>query len=71
MQGFDEEEGYDVVVAANVLHATHSMDHTMGQVSQLLKPGGKLILVEGSGESRLIHGEFVFGLVPGWWMGKQ
>ena len=71
MQGFDEEEGYDIVVAANVLHATHIMDHTMAQVNRLLKPGGKLILVEGSAESLQIHGEFVFGLVPGWWMGEQ
>ena len=71
MQGFDEEEAFDMIVAANVLHATHSMNHTMSQVSRLLKPGGKLILVEGSGESRGIQGEFVFGLVPGWWMGKQ
>ena len=71
VQGFDEKECYDIVVAANVLHATHNMNHTMSQVGSLLKPGGKLILVEGSGESRQIHGEFVFGLVPGWWMGKQ
>ena len=71
MQGFDEEEAYDIIVAANVLHATHNMDHTMGQVGRLLKTGGKLILVEGNAEGHHIHGEFVFGLVPGWWMGKQ
>ena len=67
-QGFDENEGYDVVVAANVLHATHNMEHTMSQVNRLLKPNGKLILVEASA-GRQVSGELIFGLLPGWWMG--
>ena len=69
-QGFDENEGYDIIVAANVLHATHNMDHTMSQVNKLLKPDGKLVLVEGTADSQ-ISGAFCFGLLPGWWMGKQ
>ena len=57
------------MIAANVLHATHVMNHTMSQVNSMLKPDGKLILVEAAG-GRMISGEMVFGLLPGWWMGK-
>ena len=70
MQGFDESEGYDIIVAANVLHATHNMHHTMSQVNRLLKTNGKLILVEAFA-GRRIYGELIFGLLPGWWMGKR
>ena len=69
-QGFDENEVYDIVVAANVLHATHNMNHTMSQVNRLLKPDGKLILVEATAGHQS-SGGFVFGLLPGWWMGTQ
>lgn len=69
-QGFNESENYDIIVAANVLHATHNMDHTMSQVNRLLKPDGKLVLVEATA-GRQISGKLVFGLLPGWWMGKQ
>ena len=69
-QGFDESEGYDIIVAANVLHATHKMDHTMSQVNKLLKPDGKLVLVEATSDSQPLLG-FCFGLLSGWWMGKH
>ena len=69
-QGFDENEGYDIIVAANVLHATSNMDHTMNQVYKLLNPGGKVVLVEGTTRRR-ISLELIFGLLPGWWLGKQ
>lgn len=68
-QGFPEEK-YDVIVAANVLHATHKMDHTMTNVGKLLKPGGKLVLVEVTGADHALSGPFVFGTLPGWWTGK-
>lgn len=44
-QGF-EHGYYDLIVAANVLHATASMGRTMNTVRKLLKPGGTLLLVE-------------------------
>lgn len=69
-QGFARDESYDIIVAANVLHATHNMDHTMSKVNTLLKPDGKLVLVEAS-PGRQVSGELIFGLLPGWWMGKQ
>ena len=67
-QGF-EREGYDLVVAANVLHATAEMQTTMKNVNTLLRPGGMLVLVEVTNPSQ-IAGPMVFGLLPGWWMGK-
>lgn len=67
-QGF-EDETYDVIIAANVLHATHKMDHTMTNVGKLLKPGGKLVLVEVTGADHALSGPFVFGTLPGWWTG--
>ncbi|KAK4695698.1 hypothetical protein P7C71_g2103, partial [Lecanoromycetidae sp. Uapishka_2] len=66
-QGFDSNETYDIIVAAGVLHATHNMNHTMSQVNRLLKPDGKLILVEAMAGHH-ISGDFIFGLLPGWWM---
>lgn len=68
-QGF-EQETYDVIIAANVLHATHKMDHTMDNVRKLLKPGGKLVLVEVTGADHALSGPFVFGTLSGWWTGK-
>lgn len=66
-QGF-EEGGYDVVVAANVLHATSSMKTTLQNVRRLLKPGGKAILIELTKE-RLAK-SLIFGTLLGWWVGK-
>lgn len=56
---------YDVIVAANVLHATTDMHRTMTHVRKLLRPGGKLILLEMT--NRLIAGSVIFGTLPGWW----
>ncbi|KAB5536494.1 hypothetical protein GE09DRAFT_1290796 [Coniochaeta sp. 2T2.1] len=41
-----EEGTYDVIIAANVLHATQKMQVTMSHVRKLLKPGGQLVLME-------------------------
>ena len=67
-QGFPEES-YDLVIASNVLHATNSMDNTLENVRRLLKPGGRLALIE---LTRLRPAwSIVFGLLPGWWNGKS
>ncbi|KAL8782461.1 MAG: hypothetical protein Q9213_005355 [Squamulea squamosa] len=68
-QGF-EKEGYDLIIAANVLHATTKLDKTMMNVHSLLKPGGKLLLVEVTNMAEL-SGPLIFGLLPGWWMGVE
>lgn len=68
LQGY-ELGTYDVVVAANVLHATKSMHNTMTNVRKLLKPGGKLILVELTRERMTTS--TIFGTLPGWWAGEE
>ena len=66
-QGF-KEQSYDLIVAANVLHATSSMDKIMRHVRKLLKPSGKLCLIELTRERMMTS--VVFGTLPGWWAGK-
>jgi NADPH:quinone reductase-like Zn-dependent oxidoreductase/malonyl CoA-acyl carrier protein transacylase/ubiquinone/menaquinone biosynthesis C-methylase UbiE len=66
-QGF-MEGAYDLVIAANVLHATVSMSKTMTNVRSLLKPGGKLLLLEITSPS---IASFPFATLPGWWLGKE
>ena len=63
-QGFGLNE-YDVVVAANVLHATCSLKQALKHLRQLLAPGGMLILLEGTGRCRWL--DLIFGLTEGWW----
>lgn len=65
-QGF-EDERFDLVVAANVLHATARMARTMRNVRKLLKPGGKLLLIE----ITTTRGQlFPFATLPGWWLSE-
>jgi acyl transferase domain-containing protein len=64
-QGF-ECGSYDIIVAGQVLHATKTMRSTMRNVRSLLKPGGKLLLMESTKDQ--MDMQFVFGLLPGWWL---
>jgi NADPH:quinone reductase-like Zn-dependent oxidoreductase len=66
-QGF-EYGTYDVVIAANALHATESIDRTLTNVRKLLKPGGKLVLFE---TTSLLSWHRFFGLLPGWWLSVE
>lgn len=68
-QGFSGEQ-YDVICAANVIHATKSLDATLSSVRKLLKPGGKLILYEMT-NTDMIRTGFAFGLLPGWWLSVE
>lgn len=61
------EGGYDVVVAANVLHATRNLAETVQHTRSLLKPGGYLILMEATGDS--LAATYTMGALPGWWLG--
>ncbi|KAJ6096143.1 reducing type I polyketide synthase [Penicillium sp. IBT 16267x] len=67
-QGF-ELGSYDLVIAANVIHATKNLDVTLKNVHALLKPGGKLMLLEQTGD--FARGGFAFGLLPGWWLSED
>ncbi|GFF56682.1 hybrid NRPS/PKS enzyme, putative [Aspergillus udagawae] len=66
-QGF-KECSYDVIVAANVLHATRKLEETMNHVRALLKPGGYLVLMEITGP-HVLRTQFIMGGLPGWWYG--
>lgn len=66
-QGFGMKE-YDMIIAANVLHATSLLVRTMGNVQKLLKPGGKLVLIE---ETVPALRRFPFATLPGWWLSKS
>ncbi len=63
-QGF-EEHNYDVIIAANVLHATTSIKQTLYHVRKLLAPGGMLVLLEVTTRQR--WADLIFGLLEGWW----
>jgi len=67
-QGFEEGE-YDIVIAANVLHATGSMDQTLANVKKLLKPTGKLVLAEITNPLLRVH--MIVGSLDGWWLGGK
>ncbi|KAL4734136.1 hypothetical protein BDV11DRAFT_175032 [Aspergillus similis] len=60
---------YDVVIAAQVLHATTSMTRTLSNVRKLMKPGGTLLLVETTQDQ--LDTEFSFGILPGWWLSEE
>lgn len=63
-QGFVEHQ-QDVVVAANVLHATQDLKQTLQHVRKLLAPGGVLVLLETTHPQRWL--DLIFGLLDGWW----
>ncbi|TCS93646.1 SDR family NAD(P)-dependent oxidoreductase [Hazenella coriacea] len=61
-----EAGGYDVVIAANVLHATKNIRETLRNAKAVLKNGGCLLLNEMAGNSLFTH--LTFGLLEGWWL---
>ncbi|WP_053913131.1 SDR family NAD(P)-dependent oxidoreductase [Streptomyces sp. SCSIO 75703] len=63
-QGLDEG-GYDVVVAANVLHATRDLGRTLAHVRRLLADDGRLVLCEATASTAFTT--LTFGLLEGWW----
>ncbi|KAI8632693.1 polyketide synthase [Xylariaceae sp. FL1651] len=66
-QGF-ENESYDVVVACQALNSTSSTEKTLRHVRSLLKPGGRLILVETTNDQ--LDYRFISGLLPDPWLSQ-
>ncbi len=56
---------YDLVIAANVLHATKNIKETMQHVRHLLKSNGVIFLNEITQNNLINH--VTFGLLEGWW----
>ncbi|MEY9908401.1 SAM-dependent methyltransferase [Catenulispora sp. MAP12-49] len=67
-QGF-EPGAFDLVVAANVLHATADLPRTLANVAQLLSPGGRLVLREIT--TPMMFVTMSFGLLDGWWSAQD
>jgi acyl transferase domain-containing protein/non-ribosomal peptide synthetase component F/SAM-dependent methyltransferase len=61
-----EPGSYDVVIAANVLHATRDIRQTLRNAKALLKRQGVLLLNELTDSSVFTH--LSFGLLQGWWL---
>jgi acyl transferase domain-containing protein/NADPH:quinone reductase-like Zn-dependent oxidoreductase/NAD(P)-dependent dehydrogenase (short-subunit alcohol dehydrogenase family) len=63
-QGF-AKESFDIIVAANCVHATMDLEDSLKRLRALLAPGGLLLLLELTGFERWV--DITFGLTEGWW----
>ena len=57
---------FDLIVASIVLHATPLMDVTVAHARALLRPGGRLVLMELTAVAAAQNA--IFGTLEGWWM---
>ncbi|BBB92537.1 MAG TPA: SDR family NAD(P)-dependent oxidoreductase [Methylomusa anaerophila] len=57
---------YDIVIAANVLHATKNIRQTLRNIKAVLKRNGILLINEVTQKS--IFTTLTFGLLNGWWL---
>ncbi|NML68960.1 amino acid adenylation domain-containing protein [Chryseobacterium sp. RP-3-3] len=64
-QGF-LEGAYDIIIAANVLHATRDITHTLTQLKKLLKANGVILMNEIARKE--LFTTLTFGLLDGWWL---
>ncbi|MCM2373287.1 type I polyketide synthase [Aporhodopirellula aestuarii] len=65
-QGFEDSlQKFDIVIAANVLHATADLSVAMRNIRTLIHPQGQLVVLEGTEPARWL--DLTFGLTPGWW----
>ncbi|OTA87488.1 hypothetical protein M434DRAFT_35325 [Hypoxylon sp. CO27-5] len=64
-QGY--EQAYDLIIACQVLHATSNMRKTLINCRKLLKPGGRLVVVE-TNQNVIVPG-VVVGTFTGYWAG--
>jgi len=63
-QGYQSNQ-FDVIVAANVLHATPDVRRSLSNIRKLLVPEGMLVLLEGVDHQRF--SDLTVGLTKGWW----
>ncbi|MGO4614967.1 SDR family NAD(P)-dependent oxidoreductase [Nocardia sp. 2YAB30] len=56
---------FDVVVAADVVHATADAEKTLRYLQEMLSPCGLLLLIEAAPDSPWL--DLTFGLTAGWW----
>lgn len=65
-QGFDLG-AYDLIIGANVVHATPSLHTSLKHLRSLLRPGGRIFLQELSPETKWVN--YIWGYLSGWWLG--
>jgi acyl transferase domain-containing protein/SAM-dependent methyltransferase len=58
--------GFDIIIAANVVHATRDLRRSLEALRRRLAPGGLLVLLEVVRPQRL--GDLTVGLTDGWWL---
>ena len=63
-QGLDAS-GYDIILCANVLHATCNLNASLLNINRVAAFGADLILLEGNGRQMWL--DLTFGLTDGWW----
>ena len=63
-QGF-AAHGFDLVIGANVVHATRDLRETLAHIKRVLAPEGMLMLCEGMMPQGWI--DLTFGMTEGWW----
>ncbi|KAH7022074.1 putative polyketide synthase, partial [Ilyonectria destructans] len=68
IQGFTAK-AYDLIIASNVLHATPDILVTLKHSRELLKPNGKLVLMEAVTHDMPLN--LAFPLLPGWWLAED
>ncbi|MGW1784018.1 SDR family NAD(P)-dependent oxidoreductase [Streptomyces sp. NPDC002143] len=68
LQGI-EAGSYHLVVAANVLHATHDMRNTLRNAKAAMRDRGWLLLNELTAFDVFSH--LTFGLLEGWWLSED
>ncbi|KAL4923070.1 S-adenosyl-L-methionine-dependent methyltransferase [Aspergillus undulatus] len=67
-QGFAEGT-FDMVVSSNCLHATKSLDETLRHCRKLLRPGGRLVLLEITRD--FLPTQLAMSTLPGWFLGIE
>ncbi|EFC37927.1 predicted protein [Naegleria gruberi] len=67
---FIEKDSFDLVIAANVVHATQDLKSVFSLISSLLVSNGQLVLVESDPlGAQFLH--FFVGTLKGWWYFKD
>jgi acyl transferase domain-containing protein/ubiquinone/menaquinone biosynthesis C-methylase UbiE/acyl carrier protein len=60
---------FDIIIAANVLHATNDISVVMEHCKAKLKPGGIVVMLEAAPKQRWL--DLTFGMTDGWWRFKS
>jgi len=58
--------GYHIIIATNCVHATRRLDQTLGNIRNMLRDDGALILVEVTKNIYCL--DIAWGLFEGWWL---